>query len=70
VEVIRFAVLARIRRASMHRPLETKCDFFVSDADNFVLPWTLRENAALSLPIVAPFLRMAEPHALYSNFHA
>jgi len=68
---MRFAVLGRIREASLQRALTRQCDFyFVSDVDNFILPWTLKELVALNLPIVAPFLRMVQPHLLYSNFHA
>jgi tetratricopeptide (TPR) repeat protein len=67
----RFDVLGRLRQASLQRTLALGCDFyFVVDADNFILPWTLRELVALNLPIVAPFLRLAEPGSYYANFHA
>ena len=67
----RFKVLGRIRNESMRRALEAKCDFyFVPDVDNFIRPSTLRELAALDLPIVAPLLRSLAPGAFYSNYHA
>lgn len=68
---VRFKVLGEIRAQSLQRALALGCDFyFVADVDNFVLPWTLRELVALSLPVVAPFLRLADRRAFYSNFHA
>lgn len=67
----RFAVLAEIRNTSLKKTLEHNCDFyFVCDVDNFIRPCTLSELVALNLPIVAPFLRSADPRRFYSNFHA
>lgn len=67
----RFRVLGRIRNVSLRKTLEHGCDFyFVADVDNFVRPATLRELAALDLPIVAPLLRSISPGQYYSNYHA
>jgi tetratricopeptide (TPR) repeat protein len=67
----RFRVLGRIRNKSMARALEKSCDYyFVVDVDNFIRPATLRELVALDLPVVAPLLRVLNPHKIYSNYHA
>lgn len=66
----RFEVLGFIRRASIERTEQWQCDFyFTADCDNFVRPNTLRALVDLNLPIVAPFLKNADPTSLYSNFH-
>ncbi len=67
----RFKVLARIRNISLNKTLEHACDFyFTADVDNFLRPCTLKELAALALPIVAPLLRSVDPNSRYSNYHA
>ena len=68
---VRFRVLGHIRNISLLRTLDHGCAYyFAADVDNFIRPLTLRELVALSLPIVAPFLRTVEPGMRYSNFHA
>lgn len=67
----RFRVLGHIRNVSLRKTIEHDCAwYFVADVDNFVRPCTLRELVATNLPIVAPFLRLADPGHHYSNFHA
>ncbi len=67
----RFRVLGNIRNASLAKTSDHGCDFyFVCDVDNFIRPCTLRELVALKLPIVAPLLRVTNPHGYYANFFA
>jgi FkbM family methyltransferase len=66
----RFKVLGHIRQVSLQKALDAACDFyFVVDVDNFVRPNTLRDLAALNLPIVGPLLRHEAPENPYSNYH-
>jgi hypothetical protein len=68
---VRFKVMGRLRDESQRRATERAYQFyFVVDVDNFIRPETLRELAALNLPIVAPLLRMVSSNDPYSNFHA
>ncbi|WP_018260231.1 glycosyltransferase [Methylobacterium sp. WSM2598] len=67
----RFAVLGAIRQRSLALTLARDCAFyFVADADNFLIPSTLRDLVSLNLPIVAPMLREVKPGSRYANFHA
>lgn len=67
----RFRVLGHIRAVSLRKTFEHDCAYyFVADLDNFLRPCTLRELVAANLPIVAPFLRHADPASYYSNYHA
>jgi hypothetical protein len=67
----RFRVMGRLRDASLKKTIDRGCQFyFVADVDNFIRSDTLKELAALNLPIVAPLLRMVSPSDPYSNFHA
>lgn len=69
----RFKVLAEIREVSLRRTLYNRCDFyFVCDADNFVVPHTLRDLVDVNLPIVAPLLRLMKNDGgldWYANIH-
>ena len=58
----RFQILGRIRQASLDYARFNKYDYyFCADTDNFLLPHTLSNLVSLSLPIVAPMLRMVVP---------
>lgn len=65
----RFSVLGEIRKQSLNKALECKCDYyFVADCDNFILPHTLKSLMRFDVPIIAPFL-VSDQGSLYSNFH-
>jgi glycosyltransferase involved in cell wall biosynthesis len=67
---VRFKVLAKIRQDSLAATARHDCDFyFVADVDNFILPNTLKELAALNLPIVAPLIRHQDLKRFYANYH-
>lgn len=67
----RYRVLNKIRDGSLAMTKQVGARFyFTADSDNFIHPSTLRDLVALNLPIAAPFLRLTDPAALYSNFHA
>lgn len=51
-------------------PLTGSDFFFAIDMSNLLKADSLRELVALNLPIVAPFLRSADPTRYYSNYHA
>ena len=67
----RFHVLGKIRQRSVDLAIELGCDwYFVIDADNFILPNTLRTLMETGLPVIAPMLHMDWPaQHLYSNYH-
>ena len=67
----RFKALGAIRQASMDWALAQQSAFYwVQDVDNFVKPETLKHMVSLDVPIVAPFMRVAENmNRAYANVH-
>jgi SAM-dependent methyltransferase len=66
---IRFKVLGKIRQESVDYAKTHNSHYFVADCDNFIQPCTIEKLVETNLPIVAPLLRLADPHP-YSNYHA
>lgn len=65
----RFKVLGKIRQDSLDWAKKNDSHYFVVDCDNFIQPHTLQKLLSTNLPIVAPFLKVAEP-MVYANYHA
>ena len=65
---MRFAVLGRIRQASVEWARARGDHYFVPDCDNLFKRTTLATLVATGKPVVAPLLR--HPTTSYANFHA
>lgn len=65
----RFKVLGKIRQDSIDFAKKNHSHYFVADCDNFIRPNTIEQLMKTNLPIVAPFLKIADTKT-YSNYHA
>jgi hypothetical protein len=65
----RFKILGKIRNQSVEFALSENADYFIADADNLILPHTIKNLRDLNLPVVAPYLRHVNPISLYANYH-